>query len=217
MRTEAIVSRPSWDGTYLRRYNSNDAIRILDNPDDNAAATALDFQSWAERHQRQSQPAMIEEFALAFVRFYRQQWRVLAHSHDLIARFNKTVDALEELRDAAAGASSAGDSSGAHISRLVSLLLERPAPVHRGKIQRRDPDSARQLLGAFADRRKARSAMGAPWSPTRRCAHALAQAWHRAFRELPRGGSEVKAYLELLCSIVPEDNLPDEAIAHRCL
>lgn len=199
---------------YLRCYSANKKVRILDVPDDHAAAS-LDFPSWAREHLRHRSPALIEELALAFVRYYKAQWQVPMHDQRLVAQFNIAVDTLKKLHEVAAAASAAGDSFGTYIGELTSQLVE--PPVRGRKIQSRVHGNTVLPLGAFAKRREKSPKMGAPWLPARRCGRALAQAWRHTFRALPESTADFNAYYELLCSILPEEHIPDRSPVLRAL
>jgi hypothetical protein len=201
----------------LRRYGGSDAIRVADIPDDEVVAEALDFQTWASKHKLAFQPAMIEEFALAFVRYYRQPPHVSTPDDKLIRRFNDAVDALKRLQDAASDSALRGDDFAKWIAHATSLLIERPQHARSRKIESRVNARGTELWGAFAKQYKRASNIGAPRGPMRRCAHALAQAWHQAFRELPKGPAERQAYFDLLTYILPESESPDRSTANRAL
>jgi len=158
---------------------------------------------------------LIDELALAFVRYYKAQWQVPVGDQRLIAQFNLAVDTLKKLHEIAATASAAGDSFGTYIEELTSQLVE--PPVRGGKIQSRVHRNARLPLGAFAERREESAKMGAPWLHARRCGRALAQAWRHTFRALPESTADFNAFYELLCAILPEEYIPDRSPVLRAL
>jgi hypothetical protein len=251
------MARPSANsGDYLRCYRSvrksggTEDEETLFVPqlaeDDRAIAAKLNFREWAEDHDwyiikeddradeedGRITPPIVAEFELAFVRYYKDQWRRLAIDQKrLTAQFDKVVDSLKELQRQAERAASLGDPFGEHAKKIATLLIDPPVPRSHttGKIQARDAslDEARQLLGAFAHYREPppppknkawayESPIGAPWTHERRCANALAKAWHRAFRSLPDDGQR-ELFHNLLCSVLPGNDPPDMDLTDRTL